>query len=75
MENTTSAKRIMARRKAVAIRQLKAREVDAVSGGGSYVPTVPGGDMEILPGVWGMPWEPDLPGGDGQVQTLGLNEL
>lgn len=73
MEKTYPAKRIMARRKAVAVRQLNDNEVDSVNGGGSYVPTAPGADIEIFPGVFGEPWTPDLPG-DGGVQTLGYNE-
>ncbi len=73
MENTGPAKRIMARQKAVAIRQLDEKEVAAVSGAGSFVPTAPGADMEIFPGIWGEPWEPGNPG-DTQVPTLGINE-
>ncbi|MGJ3232289.1 MAG: hypothetical protein ACFE0P_10870 [Oceanicaulis sp.] len=73
MKKTNSAKRIMARRKAVSVRPLQDREVDAVTGAGSYVPTVPGADMEIFPGFWGEPWEPTFPG-QSDVKTLGYNE-
>jgi len=73
MESIGSAKRIMARQKATSIRQLEDQEVAAVNGGASFVPTTPGADMEILPGVYGMPWEPDWPS-DGEIKTLGINE-
>ena len=74
MENTSSVKRIMARQKAVSIRQLRDPEVDAVSGAGSFIPTVPGADMEIFPGIWGEPGMPNLPG-TGDVVTFGYNEV
>ncbi|MGX6647019.1 hypothetical protein ACWCOP_03620 [Maricaulaceae bacterium MS644] len=72
MTNTTPSKRIMARQKAVAIRQLGDQEVDAVSGASSWVPTVPGADVEIFPGIFGEPWTP--PSDGGTVKTLGYNE-
>lgn len=65
-------KRLFSRQMAVELDTVADELQTAVSGGGSWVPTMPGADIEVMPGLYGIPYEPPRKP-IGNV-TLGINE-
>lgn len=66
-------KRLFARQSAVELDEITEEIQSTVSGGGSWTPTVPGGDIEIMPGLYGLPYEPEPQPGPG-CYTLAVGE-